>query len=62
MLITIYKAFIRYSQAFNTSFKEKLESIQNNASIPLTGAISGMSKEKKSIKNCIGVPSRSTLV
>ena len=54
-LITIYKAFIRphldyddvlYDQAFNSSFKEKLESIQNNVCMALTGAISGTSKEK----------------
>ena len=54
-LITIYKAFIRphldygdvlYDQAFNNSFKEKLESIQYNACLALTGAIRGTSKEK----------------
>ena len=53
-LITIYKAFIRphldygdvlYDQAFNNSFKEKLESIQYNACLALTGAIRGTSKE-----------------
>ena len=54
-LITIYKAFIRphldygdvlYDQAFNNSFKEKLESFQYNAYLALTGAIRGTSKEK----------------
>ena len=54
-LITIYKAFIRphldygdvlYDQAFNNSFKEKLESVQYNVFLALTGAISGASKEK----------------
>ena len=55
-LITIYKAFIQphldygdilYDQAFNNSFKEKLESIQyNNACLALTIAIRGVSKEK----------------
>ena len=54
-LITIYKAFIRphldygdvlYDQAFNNSFKEKLESFQYNACLALTGAIRGTSKEK----------------
>ena len=54
-LVTIYKAFIRphldygdvlYDQAFNNSFKEKLESFQYNACLALTGAIRGMSKEK----------------
>ena len=54
-LITIYKAFIRRhldygdvldDQAFNNSFKEKLESIRYNACVALTGAISSTSKEK----------------
>ena len=55
MLITLCKAFIRphldyvdvlYDQAFNNSFKEKLESFQYNACLALTGAIRGTSKEK----------------
>ena len=54
-LITIYKAFVRphldygdvlLDQAFNVSFHEKLESIQYNACLALTGTISGTSKEK----------------
>ena len=54
-LITIYKAFVRphldygdvrYYQAFNAWFHEKLESIQYNACFALTGAIRGTSKEK----------------
>ena len=54
-LITIYKAFLRphldygdvlYDQAFNVPFHEKLESIQYNACLVLTGAIRGTSKEK----------------
>ena len=54
-LITIYKAFVRphldygdvlYDQAFNASFHDKLESIQCNACLALTGAIRGTSKEK----------------
>ena len=54
-LITIYKAFIwshldygdvHYDQAFNKSFKEKLESFQYNACLTLTGAVRGTSKEK----------------
>ena len=54
-LITIYKAFVRshldydyvfYDQTFNASFHEKLESIQYNACLALTGAIRGTSKEK----------------
>ena len=47
-LITIYKAFVRlhldygdvlYDQVFNASFHEKLESIQYNVCLALTGAI-----------------------
>ena len=54
-LITLYKSFIRpyldycdiiYEQAFNSSFHEKLESIQYNASLAITGAIRGTSREK----------------
>ena len=37
---------VLYNQAFNNSFKEKLESIQYNACLALTEAISGTSKEK----------------
>ena len=54
-LITIYKAFVRpyfdygdmlYSQTYNSSFHEKLESIQYNPCLTLTGAITSSSKEK----------------
>ena len=54
-LITIYKALIRpdldygdaiFDQAFNNSFHQRLESIQYNAALVLTGAIRGTSKEK----------------
>ena len=54
-LITINKAFIRphldygdilYDQAYNMSFHQKLESIQYNACLAITGAIRGTSKEK----------------
>ena len=54
-LITIYKAFIRphldfgdilYGQAYNMSFHRKLESIQYNADLAITGDIQGTSKEK----------------
>ena len=49
-LIPICKAFVRahLDQAFNASFHEKLESIQCNACLALTGAIRGTSKEKLS--------------
>ena len=58
-LVTIYKVFIRphldygdvlYNQAFNNSFKEKLESIQYSVCLALKGAIRGTSKQK-TIKN-----------
>ena len=54
-LITIYKAFIRphldygdviYDRAFNESFHQRLESIQYNAAIAITGTIRGTSSEK----------------
>ena len=54
-LVTIYKAFVRppldygdvvYDQAFNNSFHAKMESIQYNAYLAITGAIRGTSKEK----------------
>ena len=51
----LYKYFIRlpvdygdiiYDQAYNLSFHQKLESIQYNAALALTGAIRGSSGEK----------------
>ena len=54
-LLTIYKAFIRphldygdtiHDQAYNDSFHQKLESIQYNAALAMTGAIRGTSSEK----------------
>ena len=52
-LITIYKSFARphlgdiiYDQTFNESFHQRIESIQYNAAIAITGAISGTSSEK----------------
>ena len=53
-LLTIYKSFIRldfdyddiiYDQAYNASFQQEVESIQYDASLAATGAISGTSKE-----------------
>ena len=49
-LVTIYEAFIRphldygdiiYDQAYKESFHQKLESIQYNAALAITGAIVG---------------------
>ena len=54
-LLTIYKSFIRphldygdiiYDKAFNESFHAKLESLQYNATLAITGAIKGSSTEK----------------
>ena len=54
-LVTIYKAFVRthmdygdilYDQAFNNAFHDRLESIQYNACLAITGAIRGLSREK----------------
>ena len=55
LLFTIYKSFIRphidygditYEQAYNTSFHQKLERLQYNACLAITGAIRGTSREK----------------
>ena len=54
-LLSMYKAFIRsqldyadvmYDQAYNSSFHEKLESLQYNAFLAITGAIRGISSEE----------------
>ena len=54
-LLTIYKSFVRphldygdiiYDQAYNVSFHQKLESIQYNSALAITGAIRGTSTEK----------------
>ena len=54
-LVTIYKAFVRphldygdilYDQAFNNSFHDRLESIQYNTCLAITGAIRGTSREE----------------
>ena len=54
-LVTIYKAFVRphldygdvlYDQTFNKSFHAKIESIQYNACLAITGTIRGTSREK----------------
>ena len=52
-LVTIYKSFVRphldygdilYDQIFINSFHERLESIQYNAALEITGAIKGNSR------------------
>ena len=54
-LLTIYKRFIRpnldygdiiYDQAYNASFPEKLELLQYNACLAITGTTRGTSREK----------------
>ena len=53
-LLTIYKCFVRthldygdiiYDEAFNNSFHQKIESLQHNAALAITGAIRGTSRE-----------------
>ena len=53
--VTVYKAFIRphldygdiiYDQTYNESFHQKIESIQYNAALAITGAIRDTSREK----------------
>ena len=54
-LMTIYKAFVRphldygdviYDEAYNETFHQKLESVQYNVCLALSGAIRGSSREK----------------
>ena len=54
-LLTIYKSFIRphldhgdiiYDQAYNASFQQKVENIQYNAALDITGSTLGTSKLK----------------
>ena len=54
-LITIYKSFMRllldygdmiFDQSFNMLFQQKMERIQYNSALAITGAIRGSSKEK----------------
>ena len=54
-LLTMYKSFIRphldygdiiYDQSYNTSFHQRLESLQYNTALAVTGSIRGTSKEK----------------
>ena len=55
-LLTIYKSFVRphldhgdaiYDQHYNNSFHQKLESMQYNAALAITGATRGSSREKR---------------
>ena len=67
-LVTIYKSFIRpyldcgdilYDKAFNASFHQKIESIQYNACLTITGAIRGSSREERA---GFGITPASTMV
>ena len=60
-LITIYETFIRphldygdviYDRVFNESFHQRLESIQYNAAITITGTIRGTSSEGHHSSSC----------
>ena len=53
-LLTIYKSFIRphlnyfdiiYDKAYNSSFHQNLEKIQDNSTLAITGSIRGTSKK-----------------
>ena len=53
--LTFYKCFVRthldydhiiYDQAFDNSFHQKIESLQHNAALAITGAIRGTSREE----------------
>ena len=53
-LVTVYRAFVRphlvygdiiYDQTYNDSFHQKMESVQYNAALAITGAIRGTSRE-----------------
>ena len=53
--LIIYKSFIRshldygdmiYDQTFNMSFQQKMETMQYNAALAITGPIRGSSREK----------------
>ena len=48
-LLTIYKSFVRpilYDQPNNKNFCQKIETIQYNAALAITGAIKGTSQTK----------------
>ena len=54
-LLTIYKSFVRpllgyadiiYDKPYNELFKEKLEAIQYNVCLAITGTIRGTSRER----------------
>ena len=54
-LLALYRSFARphldygdiiYDKAYNESFKSKLESIQHNAALGITGTVKGSSREK----------------
>ena len=65
-LLTIHKSFVRphldyddviYDQQYNNFFHQKLESIQYNAALAITGAIKGSSREKLGLGLELGLES-----
>ena len=71
VLMTIYKAFMRphlyydcaiYDEAYNKKFYQKLESVQYNACIALSGAIRGSPKRNVLPRIRLAIPPTSTLV
>ena len=70
-LLTIYKAFLRphldysdviFDQSYNASLHQKLEHIQYNAALAITGAIRDTFKEKFFIELRFAIITKSTLV
>ena len=70
-LISTYKFFIRsyldyggilYDKAFNASFNPKIESIQYNACLAITGGYKGKLKRKRSSRAEFGITPTSTMV
>lgn len=54
-LVTVYKLFVRplldyvniiYNHVYNNSFHQKMETVQYNTALAITGAIRGSSMEK----------------
>ena len=59
-LVTAYKAFIRphldygdiiYDQTYNDSIHQKMESIQHNGALTITGITRGTSREKRGLES-----------
>ena len=53
-LLTIFRSFVKprleyddvlYDQSYNNTFQQKMESVQYNATLAITGAVRGSSRE-----------------